>query len=58
MDTSFMCAEDIKGWLWGIEQEEDSKMAESNRGARGNWCLFIKLVQAVWDMGEIPWQLC
>ena len=53
-----MCAEDIKGWLWGIEQEEDSKMAESNRGARGNWCLFIKLVQAVWDMGEIPWQLC
>ena len=56
--TSSMRAEDCKGWLRGVEQEEDPKTAEGNEGAGGNWRLFVQLVQTIWMTGKIPCQLC
>ena len=48
-----MRAEDLKGWLAGIEREEEDDIAH----AGDNWRLFVQLVQAVWNTGEIPRQL-
>ena len=49
-----MRAEDVKAWLHGIKLEEDPKVGPANVGAEDNWRMFIELVQAIWDHGEIP----
>ncbi len=55
--ASGMHAEDIKAWLQGIKFEEDPLVGPANVGAVEHWCIFIALVQAIWDHGEIPLQL-
>ena len=48
-----MRAEDLKEWLHGIIQEE-------NTGAEGtgdNWRLLVTLIQTIWEKGEIPTQM-
>jgi hypothetical protein len=52
-----MCAEDVKCWLHGMRLEEDPESGMGNKNAGDNWRLFLKLVQAVWDHGDIPPQL-
>ena len=48
-----MRAEDIKGWLHGIVEEEE----EDTEGAGDNWRLFVTLIQTIWQTGEIPQQM-
>jgi hypothetical protein len=55
--ASGMRAEDVKHWLHGIRLEEDPKAGMGNKNAEDNWHMFLKLVQAVWDHGNIPPQL-
>jgi hypothetical protein len=55
--TSGMRAVDVKAWLRGIQLEEDPKDGPANVDKGDNWCLFLKLAQAVWDHGEILPQL-
>jgi hypothetical protein len=55
--ASGMRAKDIKCWLHGMRLEEDPKSGTGNENAGDNWCLFLKLAQAVWDHGDIPPQL-
>jgi hypothetical protein len=52
-----MCAEDVKHWLHGIRFEEHSEAGTGNENAGDNWRMFLTLVQAVWDHGDIPPQL-
>ena len=53
--ASQLCAEDVKGWLRGMEDEEDpEKRAE---GAGDQWRLFVALIQLIWRTGEIPQQM-
>jgi hypothetical protein len=52
-----MCAKDVKRWLHGMRLKEDPKSGTGNKNVGDNWCLFLKLVQAVWDHGDIPPQL-
>ena len=52
--ASGMRAEDVKAWLHGVTLEEDPKEGPNNIGAGDNWHMFVKLVQAIWDHGEIP----
>ena len=49
-----MRAEDVKSWLRGIEAEE---AGEEPKGAGDRWRALVKLVQAIWERGEIPRQL-
>jgi exonuclease III len=51
--ASRMRAEDIKGWLRGIIEEEE----DGREGAGDKWRAFVELIQAVWEHGEIPQQL-
>jgi hypothetical protein len=51
-----MRAEDVKGWLSGIRDEENSNTPENPSGG-DNWQLFVQLVQAVWTHSIIPHQL-
>jgi len=50
-------AEDVKAWLQGIRREEDPETGPANADAGSHWRLFLSLVQAVWDYGDIPPQL-
>ena len=45
-----MQAEDIKGWIWGIEQEEEEEDSRGTGNCRTRkWrCLFVRLIQTVW----------
>ncbi len=52
--ASGMCAEDEKAWLRGVTLDEDPKEGPNNIGAGDNWQVFVKLVPATWDHGEIP----
>jgi hypothetical protein len=52
-----MHAEDVKRWLHGMRLEEDPESGTGNKNAGDNWRMFLKLVQAVWDHGNIPPQL-
>ena len=54
--SSRIRAEDLKGWLRGALDEEDPEVTARD-GAGDNWRLFVRLVQAVWEHGEIPRQL-
>lgn len=53
--ASKMRAEDIRGWLRGIEEEEDQK--RGTEGAGNKWRLFVKLIQSIWRTGSIPRQM-
>ena len=55
--ASGMRAEDVKAWLHGIRLEEDPEVGLNNIGAGDNGPMFVLLVQAIWDHGEIPPQL-
>ena len=54
--ASGMRAEDVRGWLSGIQDEENPNTPENPSGG-DNWQLFVQLVQAVWTHGIIPRQL-
>ena len=47
-----MRAEHLKTWLAGMEREEDPEHGEE--GAGDIWKQLVKLVQTVWDTGEVP----
>ncbi len=55
--ASGMCAEDVKCWLHQMRLEEDPESRTGNKNAGDSWRMFLKLVQAVWDHGDIPPQL-
>jgi hypothetical protein len=55
--ASGMRAEDVKCWLHGMRPKEDPGSGMENKNAGDNWCMFLKLAQAVWDHGNIPPQL-
>ena len=50
--ASGLKAEHIKGWLRGAD-EEDKGLAGSE-GKGDTWRQFVKLIQAIWESGEIP----
>jgi hypothetical protein len=47
-----MQAVNLKTWLAGMEREEDPEHGEE--GAGDIWKQLVKLVQTVWDTGEVP----
>ncbi|KAL7543923.1 hypothetical protein ACHAWF_007483, partial [Thalassiosira exigua] len=51
-----MRAEDLKEWLRGIKEEEDPEK-EGREGAGDRWRLFVRLIRAIWETGQIPRQL-
>ena len=54
-----MRAEDLKDWLRGAEEEEAAE-TEGDEGFQGRgdaWQLLVKLVQHMWETGEIPYQM-
>jgi hypothetical protein len=56
--ASGMRAEHVKEWLRGIRrQEEDLERLGGSPGDGDHWRLFVQLVQAAWNHGEIPRQL-
>ncbi len=54
-----MKAEHLKGWLDAIQRKE--KAAEEDPGRESTlgdkWCVFIELIQTIWDPREIPEQM-
>jgi hypothetical protein len=56
-----MKAEDIKVWLDEIQREEKTAMEnhgrEADPGAGHKWRIFVELIQAIWNWGEIPEQM-
>ena len=54
-----MRAEDLKCWLRGIEAEEKAEREgeEGFEGKGDTWRKLVRLIQHVWDTGEIPTQL-
>jgi hypothetical protein len=52
--TSRMHAEDVKAWLHGIKLKKNPKVGPANGE---HWRVFVGLVQAIWDHGDIPPQL-
>jgi hypothetical protein len=57
-----MRAEHIKGWLNKIQRNE--KVASETPGREGadpgagrKWQIFVKLIQTIWERGEIPEQM-
>jgi hypothetical protein len=64
--ASGLQAEHIKVWLcdMGREEEETGPMedgpreeGESDEGKGKKWCIFVKLMQAVWEQGSVPEQM-
>ena len=54
-----MRAEDLKTWLRDMEREEKAAM-EGTAGAEfagETWRLLVRMLQRVWDTGEIPSQM-
>ena len=54
-----MRVEDLKCWLRGAEAEEkaESEGEEGHVGKGDTWRLLVRLIQHVWETGEIPQQL-
>ena len=48
-----MRAEDIKQWIWGIIDEE----VNNKEGAGDSWRIFVRLIQTIWETGEILQQV-
>ena len=55
-NTRGMQAEDLKQWLSMIESKDkaDAARDEEHTGRGNTWRIFVKLVQHVWDTGNIP----
>ena len=55
---SGMRVEDLKDWLAGAEREEDAeKEGEEGHEGWGMWRLFAKLIQNIWNTGDILHQM-
>jgi hypothetical protein len=56
-----MKAEHIKVWLDKIQREKKAAMEnhgrEADPGAGHKWRIFVELIQAIWNRGEIPEQM-
>ncbi len=56
-----MKAEHIKVWLDEIQREEKAAMAnhgrEADPGAGHKWRIFVELILAIWNRGEITEQM-
>ncbi len=56
-----MKAEHIKVWLNKIQRKEKAAMENPDReadpGAGCKWQIFVELIQAIWERGEIPEQM-
>ncbi len=56
-----MKAEHIKVWLDEIQRKEKAAMEnhgrEADPGAVHKWRIFVELIQAIWNRGEIPEQM-
>ena len=58
-DGSTMRAKDLKSWPRGMKREEKATKEgkEGHEGAGDTWRLFVRLLQHVWNEGEIPRQM-
>ena len=57
--TSQINAKHINLWLTDVEEEKTAE-SEGGTGTEGQgdrWCLFVRLVRAIWDMGTVPRQM-
>ena len=54
-----MRAEDLKEWLRGAEEEEKAEKEgiEGYKGRGDRWRLLLRLVENIWESGEIPRQM-
>ena len=54
-----MWVEDLKDWFAGAEQEEaaENEGEEGHKGRGDMWRLLVKLIQHIWNTGEIPRQM-
>ena len=48
--ASGICVEHIQVWLKGVVEEEE--MRKGNMGHQ--WRVFVKLIQTIWERGEVP----
>ena len=48
--------EDLKQWLCGIVTEEDPEVM-SQDGVGDDCRLFVKIIQAIWEEGDVPCHL-
>jgi hypothetical protein len=62
--ATVMQAEHVKAWLADIRHEEKAarenpgRIAEAEGGNLGKkWGIFVKMIQTIWDQGEIPMQM-
>ena len=51
-----MRVEDLKDWLAGAEQDEEAEK-EGGNPPGDMWRLLVKLIQHIWNTGEIPRQM-
>ena len=54
-----MYAEDVKVWLARAEEEKEAEATgtEGLEGTGDTWRLLVRLIQHIWDTGEIPTQM-
>ena len=52
-------AEDLKGWLLRAEAEEKAQKDGTGglEGTGDTWRMLVRLIQHIWDTGEIPAQM-
>ena len=50
-----MKTEHLEGWLRGVVAEDEE--GTGREGAGTLWCVFVDLVQMVWETGTIPQQM-
>jgi len=52
-------AEHMKEWLRDavLEKEKEAEDIEGFAGKGGRWRIFVKLMQIIWEKGEIPQQM-
>ena len=60
-------SEHIKVWLSDVIREEEEagpmredgppREEESDKGMGKKWCIFVKLMKAVWEQGSVPEQM-
>jgi hypothetical protein len=58
-NTRGMKAEHLKQWLRMAESEEKARAegVEGYKGCGDTWRIFVRLLQHVWEMGDIPQQM-
>ena len=54
-----MRVEDIESWLARMQREEKAarEVEEGQEGAGDTWRLFVRLIEHMWETGEIPCQM-